>query len=233
MTSQIENIQAALEQLRNPSEHTKITSRLPAESGLEAIGVRMKEVFDTAKDWKDLDVELVPELLRSRFYEMRMVGVSILDFKARAKKITDADRRRLAETYLENHRYINIWDLVDRAAPRVVGWYLLDKSREPLFELARSDRPIERRTAITAAFWLIRQADLDDAVALSDLLLEDDSELVTKPVGTALREIGKIDERRLVDFLRANYSRMSGPTWRLATYLLPDDLRADLDRMRG
>ncbi|MEU3271207.1 DNA alkylation repair protein [Saccharomonospora sp. NPDC006951] len=224
MTTPRARILSALRAKRNAAEQDKITRRLPADSGLDAIGVRMKDVFDLAKDWTHLDIDQIPGLLASSAYELRMVGVSILDFKARQRNVGDDDRRRLYETYLGNHEFINIWDLVDRAAPRVVGWYLLDKSRRPLFELARSERAIERRTAITASFWLIRQGDLDDPLALAEQLLDDPSELVSKPVGTALREAGKIDEQRLLDFLAAHRARMSKPTLRLATNLLPEAL---------
>lgn len=218
-------IHAVLTQLYDAAEKDKITKRLPPESGLEAIGVRMKQVFDTAKEWQDIDLSEMPELLTSRWYEMRMVGVSVLDFKARSQRLSDEYRRQLYETYIDHHAFINVWDLVDRAAPRVVGWYLLDKSRQPLFELARSEHAIERRTSITAAFWIIRKGDLEDPLALAELLLEDPSELVTKPVGTALREVGKIDQQRLLSFLTTHSPRMSRPTLRLATYLLPDQIQ--------
>ncbi|MET9711274.1 DNA alkylation repair protein [Nocardiopsis alba] len=228
MTQHLDGIQDALSNRHSPAERDKILRRLPPDSGLDAIGVRMKEVFDTAKEWTDIDVSHVPDLLAVPWYEMRMVGVSILDFKARRRGLDDDGRRRLYETYMNHHEFINVWDLVDRAAPRVVGWYLLDKSRRPLFELARSDAAIERRSAITASFWLIRQGDLDDPLALAELLLDDPDELVTKPVGTALREVGKIDRQRLLDFLAEHRHRMSRPTLRLATYLLPSDIERSL-----
>ncbi|WP_280507762.1 DNA alkylation repair protein, partial [Nocardia flavorosea] len=220
MTTPHVQIRGRLEAVRSVPEKNKIARRLPADSGVEAIGVRMKDVFDIAKAWTDLDPGHIPELLASSWYEIRMVGVAILDFKARRRVLTDDERRQLYEMYLHNHEFINIWDFVDRAAPRVIGWYLLDKSRQPLFDLARSTDAIERRTAITASFWLIRQGDLDDPLALAELLVEDASELVTKPVGTALREVGKIDQQRLLNFLAANQGRMNRPALRLATSLL-------------
>lgn len=223
MSEPLEQIQSALKVHQSPTEKDKILRRLPSDSGLDAIGVRMKQVFDTAKEWTELELAHVPDLLASRWYEVRMVGVSILDFRARRRDLDDAGRRRLYESYMDHHDLINVWDLVDRAAPRVVGWYLLDKSRQPLFDLAQSERAIERRTAITAAFWLIRQGDLADPLALAERLLGDPSELVTKPVGTALREVGKIDQQRLIDFLALHQDRMSRPTLRLATSLLPRD----------
>ncbi|MBB0245699.1 DNA alkylation repair protein [Streptomyces alkaliphilus] len=228
MTEPHARIHDALSDRHSPGEKDRILRRLPPESGLDVIGVRMKQVFDLAGEWVDLDLSRVPGLLSSPWYEIRMTGVSILDFKARRRGLDDDGRRQLYETYLNHHEFINVWDLVDRSAPRVVGWYLLDKSRQPLFDLARSEAAIERRTAITASFWLIRQGDLDDPLALAERLLDDPSELVTKPVGTALREVGKVDRGRLLDFLAEHRDRMNRPTLRLATYLLPDDLERSL-----
>lgn len=54
---------------------------------------------------------------------------------------------------------IDTWDMVDRAAPRVVGHYLMDRPHDPLFTLARSANPVERRIAITAPlYWARRPA---------------------------------------------------------------------------
>lgn len=176
----------------------------------------MRDVFDLAKVHTSMDLPIVEEMLGSDIYELRMIAVSILDFKARSKKLTDADRKALYDMYMDHHDLINLWDFVDRAAPRVVGWYLLDKDRTPMFALARSERAIERRTAITASFWWIRQGDLEDAMTLIDMLLEDESELVTRPVGTALREVGKIDEQFLRNYLESNEHRMKAHTSRVA-----------------
>jgi len=51
---------------------------------------------------------------------------------------------------LRRHDRIDDWDLVDRAAPHVVGGQLADLPRDPLFVLARSRHWWERRTTIVA-----------------------------------------------------------------------------------
>src|SRR5699024_54594 len=104
--------------------------------------------------------------------------------------------------------------------------YLLDRSRAPLFDLAGSTVALERRTAITAAFWLIGSRDLDDPLRLARILLADPSDLVTRPVGTALRQVGKVDEQVLIDFLHRHHQEMTRPSLRLATSRLDEEIRA-------
>jgi 3-methyladenine DNA glycosylase AlkD len=61
--------------------------------------------------------------------------------------------------------------LVDRAAPSVVGGYLHDKPREPLYRLARSGDVWQRRTAITATYHFLRRGEVDDTFAIAEILL--------------------------------------------------------------
>ena len=130
-----------------------------------------------------------------------MGAVSIMDFQARAKRITPEQRQALFDLYIRRHDRINNWDLVDRAAPYVVGGYLADKPREILYQLARSRNPWERRTAIVSTYYFIRQGDLDDTFAIAEILVNDKHKLVQKAVVSWTREAGKKDPKRLARFL--------------------------------
>jgi 3-methyladenine DNA glycosylase AlkD len=219
---------AAMRAAQSEAERAKVARHVHGDA--EVIGVRMKHVFDTAKAFVDMPLDEVEKLLDSPYYEARLGAVSIMDFKTRRRGTTDDDRRALYELYLRRHDRIDNWDLVDRAAPRVIGWYLLDKRRDVLYELARSDDAMERRTAITATFWLIRNGDVDDALRIAEILLPDDEELVNKSVGTALREVGKVDEARLVDFLERHAGGMPRVTLRYAVEKLDAAERERLTR---
>ena len=86
----------------------------------------------------------------------RVGAVSVLDFRARRRKVTDQERAALYELYVDDHGLINTWDLVDRAAPHVVGGYLHDGDRAPLYDLSRSSDPWRRRTSVVATWYFIR-----------------------------------------------------------------------------
>jgi 3-methyladenine DNA glycosylase AlkD len=210
--SGLEGVREALRMAASDDQRVKIQKRM-TDAATRVIGVRMGTVFDIAKANTAMPLDDVDQLLDSDTYEERMVAVSILDFKARAK---NADRAALYDLWMRRLDRIDTWDYIDRSAPRVVGWYLLDKPRDPLFELARSDDRWHRRAAITAAFWIIRSGDLDDPLALCEILAADPEHLVQTNVGVALREIGRVDPKRLEEFLDRRGSDLSAASRRTA-----------------
>jgi 3-methyladenine DNA glycosylase AlkD len=154
-----------------------------------------------ARECMKMPPDEIERLLESPIHEARVGAVSIMDWQARSRSTTDERRRALFELYLRRHDRINTWDLVDRSAIYVVGEFLRDKPRDVLLDLARSQRPMERRTAILSTFAFIRRGDLDDAFRIAEVLVDDDQDLVQKAVGWMLREAGKKDADRLRAFL--------------------------------
>lgn len=208
----VADVVSRLEELADPAEREKIAKRIPIE---QVIGVRMRFVFDLAKELTSLPLTVVRDLLRNRWYECRLVAVCILDFRARTKRITDDERRELFDLYLAEHEHIDSWDLVDRAAPRVIGDYLLGKDPAPLFKLASSASTWERRTAITAAFQQIRAGETDTPLRLVDALVEDPEHFVQTSVGVALRELRRASPGETDAFIANNSERLSTTTRRL------------------
>lgn len=208
-------IRRRLDAAADADERVK-TARRVTTPGTEVIGVRMGTVFETARAARGISLEQVDALLDSSCYEMRMVAAAVLDFQARAPRLTEQGRQALYDAMMTRLDRFDTWDLIDRAAPRVIGGFLLDRPRDVLFELARSADRWHRRTAVTAAFWIIRQGDLDDPLALCALLADDPEHLVQTNVGVALREIGRVDPARLQGFLAEHEGRLSAVARRTA-----------------
>lgn len=95
-----------------------------------------------------------------------MAAVFVMDFKARQKSLSDAERAALFALYLRRHDRIN--NCVDRAAPYVVGEYLRNKDRSILDQLARSNNPDERRTAIVSTYAFIRHGEVADTFRIAE-----------------------------------------------------------------
>ena len=197
-----------------------------AASGTGAGTIPMRHVFDLAKTFTGLPRPEIERLLEVPDHLTRVGAVSIMDFQAR-RRSTDQDQRRgLYELYLRRHDRIDTWDLVDRAAPHVVGGYLWDKPRDPLYALAASPHWWERRTAIVATWFFIRQGDLDDTFHLADVLADDPAELVQKAVGGWVREAGKRDPTRLRAYLDQHAATMPRTTLRYAIEHLSPEQRS-------
>ena len=181
------------------------------------MGVFIGKVFPVAKKFVHASLADVETLLESPYYEVRMGAVSIMDFQARGKSITPSRRKALFDLYMRRHDRINNWDLVDRAAPHVVGGYLMDRPRNVLYKLARSKNPWERRTAIVSTWYFIRAGQVDDTFRIAEILVSDTHELVQKATGSWLREAGKRDEGQLLRFLDDHAKRMPRTMLRYAT----------------
>lgn len=174
------------------------------------IGVRMKKIFDLAEENRDMPLDEVEELLESPYYEARMGAVSILDFKARRKHMTEEDHKKLFDLYINRHDRINTWDFVDRAAIRVIGKHLYEfqKPRDILYELAKSHNVWERRTAIVSTGYFLRNGETKDTFDIAEILVDDHHEMIHKAVGTWIRHAGQQNRQQLLDFLEKHSADM-------------------------
>ncbi len=215
-----------LKALRSPTV-AKSHDHLASNEEDAILGVRMGQVFALAKEFMDMPLDEVETMLESPFHEMRVGAVSIMDFQARSKKITEARRKELFDLYLRRHDRINTWDLVDRSAIYVVGGYLFEfeKPRKVLYKLTKSKEMPERRTAIVSTLYFIRKGDVDDAFKLAEIMLHDTEDLVHKANGWALRFAGDKDRMRLTQFLDQHAASMPRVTLRYAIEKFDKKLR--------
>jgi len=163
--------------------------------------VPKRELFALAKEFQKLPLNEVEKLLQEEDENHRLGAVAILDWKARNKKTTEAEKHSIYQVYIVHNERIDNWGMVDRAAPYVVGGYLFDKDRSPLYELAKSTNAMERRTAIVSTYFFIRKDEVDDTFKIAEILINDENEYVQKAVGSWVREAGKRDGKRLLAFL--------------------------------
>ena len=97
---------------------------------------------------------------------------------------------------------------MDLSAPNIVGTHLLTKSRKPLYQLAKSKSLWERRIAVLATFYFIRNNQFEDSLKIAEILLQDKEDLIHKAVGWMLREIGKRDTQSAEKFLQKHCRTM-------------------------
>jgi 3-methyladenine DNA glycosylase AlkD len=178
------------------------------DTGNKCLGVRWGTIFKLAKEFSAMDPKEISKLLDSKYYEVRMGAVCIMDYQARNKKSTDARKKELYDLYIKRHNRINNWDLVDRSAAFVVGAYLIDKPRNILYKLAKSKNVWERRTAIVSTYFFIRQGETADTFKIAEMLLNDEHDLTHKAAGSWLRFAGGKDSKALTAFLDKHAAKM-------------------------
>jgi 3-methyladenine DNA glycosylase AlkD len=229
--SSAQSLIAALVKIADPAAVEKVRRFFKGgDPATDVMGVSIGKVFPVAKRFVDMSLEDVEALLDDPRYEVRMAAVSIMDFKARRKNLSDNERQALFDLYLRRHDRINNWDLVDRAAPHVIGEFLVDKDRSILDQLARSDDPHQRRTAIVSTYAFIRRGETDDTFRVAAALAGDGDDYVQKAIASWVREAGKRNPNALVDFVERNGEKLPRSTITSASKLLSEDLK---DRLCG
>jgi 3-methyladenine DNA glycosylase AlkD len=171
---------------------------IPVETGQPIPKIK---IFTLAKKYIALPVPEVEKILKRDDHDCRVGAVAILDWKARAKTLSSIEKEEIYLAYINNHDWIDDWGLVDRAAPYVIGGYLFDKDRSILYELAKSNKPMERRTAIVSTYYFIKNKQIEDTFNIAEILIYDEDMYVQKAVGSWIREAGKQDIHRLKSFL--------------------------------
>lgn len=186
-------------------------------------GVSVPQQRKVGKRFAGLPLQEIRKLLHQKVHECRLTGLFIL--VGQYKRGDAKQRERIARFYLRNLRYVNNWDLVDSSAPHILGHYLLDKPKALLYKFARSRNLWERRIAIIATQTLIRENHFSDCLAISELLLADDNDLIHKAAGWMLREVGDRSHSTEVRFLKKHAAAMPRTMLRYAIEKFPEKER--------
>ncbi len=187
------------------------------------LGITVPVLRSVAKECGKTTIKDSVRLLRSRVHEERLMALFLLI--ASFGKGDGRVKARIYHLYLENLQYVNNWDLVDLSAPNIAGAYLSDRSRRPLYNLARSTDLWERRASIVATLYFIRQDDLGETFTIARMLLNDEHDLIHKSVGWMLREAGKRDQLAEESFLKTHYRTMPRTMLRYAIERFPEKKR--------
>ena len=187
------------------------------------LGVTVPNIREVAKEFKDVNFNVIEELIHSPWHEMRMCALLILVNNSQ-KEVT----KETFDFYLSQTKYINNWDLVDLSAPQIVGKYLLDKDRDILYKLTESDMLWDNRIAIVSTLTFIRNNDLDDTYKLSLKMMHHRHDLMHKSIGWMLREAGKRDTKRLYDFVQEHKAIMPRTMLRYSIEKFDKETRKEL-----
>ncbi len=151
--------------------------------------------------------------------------VTAYPLKTSTASLNPEDQRTLCRFYLSRTSSINNWDLVDISAGQIVGGTLDPNQIGELERLAHSTCLWERRIAIIATSFWIKQAIVSPTLHIAGLLVADPHDLIHKAVGWMLREVGKKDIAALHDFLDRYLVTIPRTMLRYAIERFPEPLR--------
>ena len=224
----VDDIGRRLEELAD-KEKARVLQRFfktgPGEYGEGDVflGIKVPVLRKLAKEYEGVALKEAKQLLRSSIHEQRLLALLIL-----IRNFSKGDvgaRKRIYELYLKNARYINNWDLVDVSAEHIVGAYLMERRKEQLTRLAKSDSLWERRISILSTFHYVKRNQFSETLRISKMLLSDEEDLIHKAVGWMLREVGKRHLPTEEEFLRAHYKMMPRTMLRYAIERFPEPKR--------
>jgi hypothetical protein len=156
---------------------------------------------------KDFPLSEIPELLMSRWHEVRLCGLLILVAKFErlaTKRIENNEtairsRDEILTMYLQYAEQANNWDLVDLSVHKILGHWLLLPSH------------------LGDPSWCLRYAEIH---------LHHPHDLMHKAVGWMLREMGKrVSMDLLRDFLSQHAHEMPRTALRYAIEKMPESER--------
>ena len=200
-----------LVELRNPSDAEFLQRFFKTGAGQYGegdrfLGIRVPALRKLARDLRGMPLPDVATLLDDDWHEARLLALMLLvDAYDRGDERT---RETIFKLYLAKRGRVNNWDLVDASASYIAGRHLSARPRDQLIRLARSKSLWDRRIAIVATHYFIRQDDFADTLAIAALLLRDPEDLMHKATGWMLREVGKRDVAPLDRFLDAHAHEM-------------------------
>ena len=228
MNNQVANIKYEIRKLANKeiAEHSQRffkTGKGQYGEGDIFLGIRVPVLRKIAKKFRRISLAEVSKLLESKFHEERLL--SILMLVNLFKSGDEDDQELIYELYLDKTKFINNWDIVDISAGNIVGAFLFEKDKAPLYRLVFSENLWERRIAIVATFYFIRNDEFDDTLKIAQILFTDKEDLIHKAVGWMLREVGKRVIEIEEEFLEEHYLKMPRTMLRYAIERFPETRR--------
>ncbi len=245
---------AYMESLQN-EEQRRILMRFfktgPGEygEGDEFLGLKVPQTREVVKmalniDHGPLTIDEVPELLMSKWHEVRLCGLLILvaKFEKLSTKRLENDeksirgRDEILTLYLQYAEQANNWDLVDLSVHKILGHWLLlptslgdkDYKIKVLDELAQSDNLWKQRMSIVCSWKTSQMGDPSWCLRYAEIHLHHPHDLMHKAVGWMLREMGKrVSMDLLRDFLRQHAHEMPRTMLRYAIEKMSEQERQE------
>jgi len=206
-TANTKNIRTLLRQISsqsqsNPARFFKTRPGDYSEHD-QFIGVPVPELRIIANKFHSLTSEEIIIFLNSDINEERLLALLIMvnQYQCQQNHTHHATKNETYKLYINSLKKINNWNLVDASAHLIIGAHIFQKNTAILHKLITSKNMWERRIAIVATWHFIKNDEFNETISLAKMVLNDTADLIHKSTGWMLREMGKRDEKVLLQFL--------------------------------
>lgn len=191
------------------------------------VGAKVPSIRKACRLFHDMPLGEIKKLLYDSYHEHRLGAVILL--VNQSKKADEMTRQSIFDMYMKALREnkVNSWDIVDASCMHIVGEHAREHGEKLLFDLAKKDHLWSKRVAMVSCFAWVRKKEIGPTIEIARLLYRDSHDLMHKAVGWLLREVGKLDEGLLTDFLDEHRHDMARTTVRYAVERLDEAKRRE------
>jgi 3-methyladenine DNA glycosylase AlkD len=194
------------------------------------IGVKVPEQRSVAKAfYQQTAWNTLSQLLQSGIHEYRLTALLILTLQYAKAKKDFTIQKQIFDFYIDHRIYVNNWDLVDTSTSKIVGPYIHETQHfELLHQLAAEDSMWSKRIAVVALWSIWKYGYVEQGLDLISKNLQHPHDLMHKANGWMLRELGKYNEIKMLEFLEKNYDILPRTTLRYAIEKLDASTQKDI-----
>ena len=192
----------AMQMLENPEQRKVLmgffkTGKGQYGEGDEFLGLKVPETRTFVKEYRDLKLSEVQELLENKWHEVRLCGFLILVEQYNNRKATLEVKNAILRLYLANTKRADDWDLVDLSCYKILGKWIVEsevtkaEKLKLMDKLANSDNLWEQRISVVSTMATLKAKDPSYTLRYARHHLNHKHDLMHKAVGWLLREMGK------------------------------------------
>lgn len=170
-----------------------------------------------AKDYVQLaSLDDITILLNDAYHECRLTAVFILVLQYEKSK-SFREKENIVSFYLDHLDGINNWDLVDSSAYKILGRFCYEQNdSERMDDLLATGDLWKIRIAIVATLYWTKKGSTELIRKYVLETIAHPHDLIHKANGWMLREMGKVDEHALIEFLDVYATHLPRTTLRYA-----------------
>jgi 3-methyladenine DNA glycosylase AlkD len=169
------------------------------------LAIKVPNIRKVAKQfYKTISMPIIQKFLKSKYNDFRAFALFILELQYYSKNASIDTKEKIIQIMLNNFEQINHWNLTDSVFDMFGNYCWEIQNFNILEDLVNSDSIWKRRVAILTNLQYFKKYKYNKLLYFIQDNITHKHEYIQKANGWALRELGKWDEKQLINFLQKN-----------------------------